>query len=481
MEEPQIQFVNENTEVQWKKKKGRRTTAEKAKEIGKKTPTKATESVAPHSGSHGIEREIHERNITVLDPQEKVRHPNAVGTLENQGRLNSPHICTRTEKARKLTQNSLTNDFITPFASLKTPPTDPKRKSLTLRISFAAKRPFDSQIMDAVNECVEGIDIEGDFELQPISSQAVIVRLRDPRAYTHILKTKSIQAAGSTGIITQETGPKHVLSVKSLPIGVTEEMIRESVASFFTVRTVHRPKYGNFLARYAVVFGWIKSKEQVPDVLHLMKAKCPTDIRPYEPKGLKKKKANASPRYMNLQPQEIITQEEDRQEAQTVLNMASDEIPNENAQHEGDYAPEIQVMEGQQSTIYPNDVDASTQEIQSEIPQAPEQNEPQAQTATTNTDNILTYQPPGLSSKTTIQVEKPTTIVRMNRKIFEQRVAINEEDDMDDEMHGRRLSERIYQRNTIPERKSNIERVIMRSRSKRSTIQTAVRGLLMDA
>ena len=69
----------------------------------------------------------------------------------------------------------------------------------------------------------------------------------------------------------------------------------------------------------------------------------------------------------------------------------------------------------------------------------------------------------------------------MNRKIFEQRVAINEEDDMDDEMHGRRLSERIYQRNTIPERKSNIERVIMRSRSKRSTIQTAVRGLLMDA
>ena len=66
--------MNENTEVQWKKKKGRRTTAEKAKEIGKKTPTKATESVAPHSGSHDIEREIHERNMTVLDPQKESRN-----------------------------------------------------------------------------------------------------------------------------------------------------------------------------------------------------------------------------------------------------------------------------------------------------------------------------------------------------------------------------------------------------------------------
>ena len=72
MEEPQIQFVNENTEAQWKRKKGKRTTAEKAKEIGKKTPTKSTESVAPHSGSHDIEREIHERNTTALNPQEKV-------------------------------------------------------------------------------------------------------------------------------------------------------------------------------------------------------------------------------------------------------------------------------------------------------------------------------------------------------------------------------------------------------------------------
>ncbi len=43
--------------------------------------------------------------------------------------------------------------------------------------------------------------------------------------------------------------------------------------------------------------------------------------------------------------------------------MASDEIPNENTNHEDVYAPDIQAMEGQQSTIYPNDVDASTQEM----------------------------------------------------------------------------------------------------------------------
>eukprot|EP00002_Diphylleia_rotans_P037482 TRINITY_DN8377_c0_g2_i1.p1 TRINITY_DN8377_c0_g2~~TRINITY_DN8377_c0_g2_i1.p1 ORF type:complete len:424 (-),score=41.44 TRINITY_DN8377_c0_g2_i1:500-1771(-) len=159
--------------------------------------------------------------------------------------------------------------------------TPQETNKLRIRLAFADLRPSDELIMRNVSNLLRGIKVTKPLEMQPVSSQAVIIQTADPEVFKTLLAVAEVDCGGKLGAMSNERDPRHVLSIRALPIGATREDVVKALGDFFYTRNTHRPTIGAFLARYALAFGWAKADKEIPRHIYVLGQKCLIEVRPF--------------------------------------------------------------------------------------------------------------------------------------------------------------------------------------------------------
>lgn len=211
---------------------------------------------------------------------------NTIASTPSQEGQNTSYV-PRTEQKSGHDHNTISKPPL-----INTTPTETNK--LRVRLAFAELRPGDEDIMKSISRVIANTRPTKPLEMQPVSSQAVIIQTADPDVFKALLAAAEVTCGGKVGALTNERDPRHVLKIRALPIGATREDVVRAVSEFFHVRNTHRPIVGAFLARYALAFGWTKAAKEVPKSVSIGDQRCPIEIRPFGSEKKPQLKANAA-------------------------------------------------------------------------------------------------------------------------------------------------------------------------------------------
>ncbi len=216
----------------------------------------------------------------------EIENSNTIASTPSQEGQNAPHV-PRTEERSSQDHNTIPKPPL-----INTMPTETNK--LRIRLAFAELRPGDEDIMKSISRVIANTRPTKPLEMQPVSSQAVIIQTADPDVFKALLAAAEVTCGGKVGALTNERDPRHVLKIRALPIGATRDDVVRAVSEFFHVRNTYRPIVGAFLARYALAFGWTKAAKEVPKSVSIGDQRCPIEIRPFGSEKKPQLKVNAA-------------------------------------------------------------------------------------------------------------------------------------------------------------------------------------------